>query len=279
MASPYKRDGPAEGTPKSAAKKHSSTFDRELVGLQSPLGLQGVPLGSRRNVTPEDEKPESGIQDGGSIILNYDDLSASVQSLACGKCGKRKLLSTKKTLGLATRLAITCQNCYHAVTTLPKKRFPVPGYQPPVQTEGQVQKESFDDFQINVIVVMLCQELDKGEARYLAIRSGLDIQSPNLVNYSRVEQMISKQAIRLGYQIIRENVKREVEATRTDPSYTGDHTDGRCGLTVGVDGGWTQRQSGRAYNPDTGQISMIGTHVLAIWTLVCTGIFVIAHAN
>jgi hypothetical protein len=82
---------------------------------------------------------------------------------------------------------------------------------------------------------MLCQELGKGEAGYLAIRSGLDIQSPNLVNYSRVEQMISKQAIRLGYQIIRENVKREVEATRTDPSYTGDHTDGMCGLTVGVD--------------------------------------------
>jgi hypothetical protein len=256
MASPYKRD----------AKKHRTTYGRELAGLQSPFSLEGVPT----NVTPEADKRESGIQDGGSIILNYDDLSASVESLGCGKCMKKKLVATKKTIGLATNLSITCTNCYHTVKTLPKKRCPVPGYEPQVQTEGQVLKESFEDFQINVIVVMLCQELGKGEAGYLAIRSGLDIQSPNLVNYSRVEQMISKNAIRLAYQVIRENVKREVEATRSDPNYSGDHTDGRCGLTVGVDGGWTQRQSGRAYNSDTGQISMIGTYVFAICTVVCT---------
>jgi hypothetical protein len=79
MVSPYKRDGPAESTPKRDAKKLRSTLDRELMGLQSPLGLEGPPLGSRRNVSPEDERPESGIQDGGSIILNYDDLSACVR--------------------------------------------------------------------------------------------------------------------------------------------------------------------------------------------------------
>jgi hypothetical protein len=125
---------------------------------------------------------------------------------------------------------------------------------------------------------MLCQELGKGEAGYMVIRSGFDIQSANLANYSRVKQMISKQAIRLGYEIIRENVEKEVESTRTDPSYSGDHTDGRCGLTVGVDGGWTQRQSGRAYNSDMGRISMIGTYVFAIITVVCNSIFVIMHS-
>jgi hypothetical protein len=118
---------------------------------------------------------------------------------------------------------------------------------------------------------MLCQELGKGEAGYLAIRSAFDIQS---ANYSRFKQMISKRAISLGHKIIRENVEKEVRLTRTDPNYTGDHTDGRCGLTVGVDGGWTQRQSGRAYNSDTGQISMIGTYVFAIRTVVFNTIFV-----
>jgi hypothetical protein len=94
-----------------------------------------------------------------------------------------------------------------------------------------------------------------------------------------VEQIISEQAILLGYEIIRENVEKEVEGTRTDPSYTGNYTDGRYGLTVGLDGGWTQRQSGRAYNSDKGQLSMIGTYVFAIWTLICTSIFVMAHSN
>jgi hypothetical protein len=55
-----------------------------------------------------------------------------------------------------------------------KKRLPAPGYLPPVQ------KDSFDDFRINIIAVMLCQELGKGEAGYMAIRSAFDIQSANL---------------------------------------------------------------------------------------------------
>jgi hypothetical protein len=209
-----------------------------------------------RNVSPEDEILPSEIEDEGSIILDFKALSASVESLACGKCGISKLLANKKTTGLATRFDITCQNCYQTVTTLPQKKLPAPGYLSPVP------KNSFDDFRINIIAVMLCEELGKGEAGYMAIRSAFDIQSANLPNYSKVEQMISKQAISLGHEIIRENVEKEVRSTRTDPNYTGDHTDGRCGLTVGVDGGWTQRQSGRAYNSDMGQISMIGTYVV-----------------
>jgi hypothetical protein len=223
-----------------------------LFGLRSPTG---GPLASRRNVSPEDVTPQPELEDGGSIILDFNELSASIRSLACGTCGLSKLLSTKTTIGLATRFDITCQNCYQTVTTLPQKRQPAPGYRSPVP------KNSFDDFRINIIAVMLCQELGKGEAGYMAIRTAFDIQSANLPNYSKVEQLISKRAITLGHEIIRENVEKEVRSTRTDPNYTGDHTDGRCGLTVGVDGGWTQRQSGRAYNSDTGQISMIGTYV------------------
>jgi hypothetical protein len=84
MASPYKRDGRAESTPKRDAKKHRSTLDQELLGLHSPFGLEGPPLASRRIVSPEDDILESDIEDGGSIILNFEDLSASVESLACG---------------------------------------------------------------------------------------------------------------------------------------------------------------------------------------------------
>jgi hypothetical protein len=126
---------------------------------------------------------------------------------------------------------------------------------------------------------MLCQELGKGESGYMAIRSCFDVQSANLENYSRFKQTISKQAITLGYEIIRENIEKEVESTRADPKYSGDHTDGRCGLTVGVDGGWTQRQSGRAYNSDTGQISMIGTYVFARIIVFCNSIFVVTNSN
>jgi hypothetical protein len=38
---------------------------------------------------------------------------------------------------------------------------------------------------------MLCQKLGGGESGYKGIRSGLDIQSPTLVNYSKMEQSIS----------------------------------------------------------------------------------------
>jgi hypothetical protein len=79
-----------------------------------------------------------------------------------------------------------------------------------------------------------------------------------LVNYSKMEQSISTELMVLSKDIIRENVEAEVKATRTDPKYSGNGLDGRCGLTVGVDAGWTQRSSGKAYNSDTGQISMIG---------------------
>jgi hypothetical protein len=105
---------------------------------------------------------------------------------------------------------------------------------------------------------MLCQELGKGESRYNDIRSGLDIQSPHLENYSKTEQSVSIQLVVLTKDRIRENVETEVAATRSDPKYAGNGSDGRCSLTVGVDAGWAQRSSGKAYYSDTGQISMIG---------------------
>jgi hypothetical protein len=37
--------------------------------------------------------------DSGNVILNFDDLSMTVQSLACGKCVGGKLMSHKKLLG------------------------------------------------------------------------------------------------------------------------------------------------------------------------------------
>jgi hypothetical protein len=95
------------------------------------------------------------------------------------------LKTHKKTIGFATLFSITCSQCDHMAGTLPKKRIPSPGYQP---TTG---KESCLDFQVNICGVMLCQELGKGESGYKAIRSGLDIQSPNLVNYSKMEQSVS----------------------------------------------------------------------------------------
>jgi hypothetical protein len=113
---------------------------------------------------------------------------------------------------------------------------------------------------------MLCQELGKGESGYKAIRSGLDIQSPTLVDYSKMEQSVSTQLMVLSKDIIRENVEAEVKATRANPKHSGNGLDGRCGLTVGVDAGWTQRSSGKAYNSDTGQISMIGKSTIPITT-------------
>jgi hypothetical protein len=206
-----KRDGASDEITKcdNHAKKHRSTGDRELFGLRSP---QDHPLTTRRNVSPEDKIIPSENEDEGSIILDFKALSASVESLACGKCGISKLVANKKTTGLATHFDITCQNCYQTVTTLPKKRLPAPGYLSPVP------KNSFDDFRISIVAVMLCQELGKGEAGYMAIRSAFDIQSANLPNYSKVEQMISKQAISLGHEIIRENVEKEVRSTRMDPN-------------------------------------------------------------
>jgi hypothetical protein len=98
MATPNKRNGLAGGTPKrdDKAKKHRSTLDRELFGLQSPFGSEGPPLASRRNVSPEDDILESKTEDGGSIILNFEALSASVESLACGKCGRTNYLPLRK---------------------------------------------------------------------------------------------------------------------------------------------------------------------------------------
>jgi hypothetical protein len=157
------------------------------------------------------------------------------------------LKTYKKTIGLATLFSIACSQCAHMVGTLPKKRTPSPGYQP---TTG---KDSFLDFQFNIYGVILCQGLGKGESGYKAIRSGLDIQSPNLENYSKMEQSVSIQLVVLSKDIIRENLEAEVAAaTRADPKYAGNRLDGRCGLTVGVDAGWTQRSSGKAYNSDTG---------------------------
>jgi hypothetical protein len=105
-----KRYGPSDGPTNcdNNAKKHRSTGDRELFGLQSPPGR---PLASRRNVSPEDEILQSEIEDEGSIILDFKALSASVESLACGKCGiinyfqLRKLQGSQHVLTLPAKTA------------------------------------------------------------------------------------------------------------------------------------------------------------------------------
>jgi hypothetical protein len=91
MATPNKRDGPARGTPKRDAKKTSFYLGAGTVGF----GQSSAPV-------QEKYIEESGREDGGSIILNFEDLSASVESLASGMCGNRQLVTTKKTIRLAT---------------------------------------------------------------------------------------------------------------------------------------------------------------------------------
>jgi hypothetical protein len=282
-------------------KKRWSTLERELHALASPVPIKPrrratvVAVSPETDVNPETDADDSFYDksyssesvpdvtlgssfvacgntematadesifpgDSGNVILNFDDLNLTVQSLACGKCGEGDLMSHKKTIVFATLFSITCSRCDHTVGTLPKKRLPSPGYK---ATAG---KGSFLDYQINIRCLMICQELGKGESGYKGIHSGLDIQSPTLVNYSKMEQSVSTQLMVLSKDIIRENVEAEVRATRTDPKYSGNGLDGRCSLTVGVDAGWMQRSSGKAYNSDTGQISMIGKSIIPITT-------------
>jgi putative N-acetylmannosamine-6-phosphate epimerase len=54
--------------------------------------------------------------------------------------------------------------------------------------------------------------IGESESGYKAIRSGLDIQSPTLVNYSKMKQSVSTQLMVLSKDIIRENVEAEVKA-------------------------------------------------------------------
>jgi hypothetical protein len=71
--------------------------------------------------------------------------------------------------------------------------------------------------------------------------------------YSNYEQKISLTHIRLAERILQENLEQEIEATRKWNDYEGDEN-GKCGLRMAIDTGWTQRASGRCYKSPTGQI-------------------------
>jgi hypothetical protein len=113
--------------------------------------------------------------------------------------------------------------------------------------------DPFDAYDLNLKMVLTMQQMGKAEASFESIRSSLGIESTAVKGYSTYEQKISLTHIRLAERILQENLEQEIEATRMLTDYEGDEN-GKCGLRIAINNGWTHRASGRCYKSPTGQI-------------------------
>ena len=106
---------------------------------------------------------------------------------------------------------------------------------------------------LNVRLVLFLQRFGIGgtAARQLACALGLASGSRSFGNFTSLEEEIALHQIKLGEEIIAENVQKEM-----DMSPIG--VDGRKNMGTGMDTGWTQRGTGKQYNSDSGISIMFG---------------------
>jgi hypothetical protein len=107
------------------------------------------------------------------------------------------------------------------------------------------------DYDINRQIVLACQQSGGGARMASTFGCLMSVSNRSIWNrcFTKVEELIGKAQIILGEKIMKENLEMEINASPMDATLN------RKKVTLGMDGGWDQRASGKAYN------SALGRHV------------------
>jgi hypothetical protein len=171
----------------------------------------------------------------------------------CSSCLKVPDLVTVR-VGCASNVFWKCSSKYCGVGAAILAKQVSHEHTSTVKTNYNDISTNLGDYDINREVILACQ-MSGGGARMASTIGGclsISTRSIWINNFSKVEQLIGKVQVRLGKQILEENMLDEIAASPMDLVLN------KAMLTMLSDGGWDQRASGKAYDSTSGRVVSVG---------------------
>ncbi len=194
---------------------------------------------------------------GSNVLIPEEDLSRFItDNFVCKGCespiNEKSIVTVR--VGCACNLYWNCEGkkCDATASILAKQSTNA--------ASGQFKKKRpelatyLGDYDINRQVVLACQQSGGGSRMASTFGALMSISRPSIWNrcFTTVEELIGKRQILLGETIIEQNLQDEIAVSEWDTVLK------KAKVTMGVDAGWDQRASGKAYNSASGRVVGVG---------------------
>jgi hypothetical protein len=222
----------------------------------------------RTDKTPVPLLDDRLVSDGTHVLLPWLGLQEFVEeNFVCRYCKKQTNTSVFERLqmGFATSLNYYCSNdkCLHVSKvggetkeTLSKDLRTKNNY---VLQENEeiiprrlAVRHYLTDYSVNVKSILAMQQLGHGQAGASVVGASLGLVPNSMAfDWTSLEERIGVVQIALGRDIIAENILKEKALSKKT-------TEGLYLFSVGIDGAWNNRGSGKSYNSDSGHHFTVG---------------------
>ena len=243
----YRPNTTQQNTPQRKIELDGIVFSNRMVDENQHAGPES---------TPSENTRTSNDPDDVNIIVNYKDLVGFIsENFICHGCRNKVSIKNfnRKTCGIATSLGYECQNkkckqtsvLHPEMTTHPKEENNS-------TNNGRSRSDRYEAYGINFKLLLFLQSfgLNAAAARQLSCTLGLTNFCTPFGNFSKMEEAVAAEEIKLTKHLIKEKVLEEMKLSPTD------FENGRQMICGTMDGSWINRKSGKAYS------SPFGTHVL-----------------
>jgi len=157
---------------------------------------------------------------------------------------RSNVVMEQMTYKLATVITITCK--YGHVYDITPERV------------NHNKKDSSENFKINFFFIIAMQLLGKGIHTMLTFLGllGIRVSHGNYKVWKNIQNKIGECKQELAQQCCKENLQKEVEATKASGILPG--PDGCAGISCSGDTGWQGNGSHCTYNSQSGQTTLCG---------------------
>jgi hypothetical protein len=220
------------------------------------------------NVNDEiDDDNEMPLGGGSNLLIpEIDFITFITNNFVCKSCNSgcwTRLFQTDK-IGCATNIFWKCSNNLCEATGKILAKQSTKDISGKFRRKHKELPSALGDYDINRQVVLACQQ-SGGGAKMASTFGGimsLTNRSVWMNSFSALEQLLGKAQIRLGKEILEQNLRDEIALSPIDPALD------RAQVTLMMDGGWDQRASGKAYNSCSGRVVSIGARTNKVCYLV-----------
>jgi hypothetical protein len=207
------------------------------------------------------------MEDDINVIIPFESFLTFMGNFVCAGChGSENIRFERLTRGIATSINSKCQ-CGRKATIQARLRSSSEKYKR-LETKGEANLVPTIDYELNMRLMLSIQQVGGGRMDAAVFGGMLNLAVNPCTNaWENIELECSKEEIRLGKEIIGENLSAEIGLTKKQETYPTD--DGHIGILVQGDTRWDKRSSGRTYDSESGTAILCGNLTQKCVSLTC----------
>jgi len=234
---------------------------------ENPKCIKEIKMLSAKPMVDYHRSKKEPVDEFSSRLVHFDSLKSIVESMAiCRLCGSNLVL-LEKTVGIATKVKLSCENkkcdCTKESASFRSR------------TGGDVSMKynAVESYALNCLLVLALQQVGGGAAESCIILTYLGLKAPASFqnkHFNRIEMKLRPTVKKLSNSAINIALHQEMMMTLED-KYDGEELDRKKddwnnkrldnnsnGLTVAYDMGWNKRSTGTRYDSISGHGIMVG---------------------